>query len=292
LFYFNKEIQVSSSSNNILLGNQGLYLTYDFMGIADSAKKYAIRYAAINDSTNKQATSSALLSMHHLYDYSRFQTIADRKAIEAGQANRRALMLAIALLLFVAIVYNWLVRYRAHVKLIRQQMNARYVSTLLAYNTVKSELQRETQQNIAWRKQAETELEQLRAALTEAQNDGHIPEQWDIDDKLFRSPVLVQSHQAAIQGRRMPDNIWMELRRLVNREMPGFMEKLSAFAYKPDMTETQIIILLRLRFILSEISVLLDIKSSNLSAKRRRLLKKMFGIDGSASQFDTKIRQL
>jgi hypothetical protein len=230
--------------------------------------------------------------MQHLYDYSHFQTIADRKAIEAGQANRRALMLAIALLLFVAIVYNWLVRYRAHVKLIRQQMNARYVSTLLAYNTVKSELQRETQQNIAWRKQAETELEQLRAALTEAQNDGHIPEQWDIDDKLFRSPVLVQSHQAAIQGRRMPDNIWMELRRLVNREMPGFMEKLSAFAYKPDMTETQIIILLRLRFILSEISVLLDIKSSNLSAKRRRLLKKMFGIDGSASQFDTKIRQL
>ena len=44
--------------------------------------------------------------------------------------------------------------------------------------------------------------------------------------------------------------------------------------------------------LLSEITVLLGISSSSLSMKRRRLLKRLFGIDGSAGTFDDMIRQL
>ena len=79
---------------------------------------------------------------------------------------------------------------------------------------------------------------------------------------------------------------------MVNRDMPGFMAKLSAFAYSPDMTETQIILLLRLRFLLSEIAVLLNISPSLLPMKRRRLLKKLFDVEGPPSLFDERIRQL
>ena len=82
------------------------------------------------------------------------------------------------------------------------------------------------------------------------------------------------------------------LRQAVRDEMPEFTEKLSAFEYKPNLVETQIIILTRLRFLLSEITVLLGISSSSLSMKRRRLLKRLFGIDGSAGTFDDMIRQL
>ena len=292
LYYFYKVTWESNLPNNIGLAYQGLYRTYNKLGIADSVRKYAALYADMSEKTSKQATSSALLSLQHLYDYSHFKEQAYRKTIEARVANLRLLLLVLAIIVLTAVAVVWFIRYSARVKLMRQLMNARYVSTLLSYNAVRGELQRETQQNTAWRKQAEAELEQLRAALAEAQNDGRIPEQWDMDDKLFCSPVLVQFHQAAMQGKRMPDNIWMELRQLVNRELPGFMEKLSAFAYKPDMTETQIIILLRLRFLLSEIAVLLDVSSSALAMKRRRLLKKMFGIDGSATLFDQKVRLL
>jgi hypothetical protein len=113
----------------------------------------------------------------------------------------------------------------------------------------------------------------------------------DIAEHLHSS-ILAQFHQAAAQVRRMPDSSWAELRQVVNREMPGFMAKLSAFAYSPDMTETQIILLLRLRFLLSEIAALLNISPSLLAMKRRRLLKKLFFIDGSPCLFDEKIRQL
>ena len=108
----------------------------------------------------------------------------------------------------------------------------------------------------------------------------------------LHSSILTQFHQAAAQVRRMPDSSWAELRQVVNREMPGFMAKLSAFAYSPDMTETQIIILLRLRFLLSEIAALLNISPSLLAMKRRRLLKKLFDMDGSPNLFDERIKQL
>ena len=108
----------------------------------------------------------------------------------------------------------------------------------------------------------------------------------------LHSSILTQFHQAAAQVRRMPDSSWVELRQMVNRDMPGFMAKLSAFAYSPDMAETQIILLLRLRFLLSEIAALLNISPSLLAMKRRRLLKKLFDMDGSPNLFDERIRQL
>ena len=111
-------------------------------------------------------------------------------------------------------------------------------------------------------------------------------------DGILLSPVLHSFHHAAAQGRGMPDSAWAALRQAVRDEMPEFTEKLSAFEYKPNLVETQIIILTRLRFLLSEITVLLGISSSSLSMKRRRLLKRLFGIDGSAGTFDDMIRQL
>ena len=292
IIYYHRQLELTDILAEKSVPYRGLYQCYKELGRSDSANKYSELYCMANDTSVIFKYRSTMQRMQHLYDYSHFQEQAYRKTIEARVANLRLLLLVLAIIVLTAVAVVWFIRYSARVKLMRQLMNARYVSTLLSYNAVRGELQRETQQNTAWRKQAEAELEQLRAALAEAQNDGRIPEQWDMDDKLFCSPVLVQFHQAAMQGRRMPDNVWMELRQLVNRELPGFMEKLSAFAYKPDMTETQIIILLRLRFLLSEIAVLLDVSSSALAMKRRRLLKKMFGIDGSATLFDQKVRLL
>ena len=109
---------------------------------------------------------------------------------------------------------------------------------------------------------------------------------------ILQSPLLYHFHHAAAQGRGMPASAWAQLRQTVSDEMPEFTEKLSAFEYKPKLMETHIIILTRLRFLLSEIAVLLGISSSSLSMKRRRLLKRLFGIDGSAGTFDDMIRQL
>jgi hypothetical protein len=292
LYYFYKVIRESNLPNNIGLAYQGLYRTYDKLRVADSVRKYAALYADMSEQTSKQATSSALLSMHHLYDYSHFQALANRKTIEAGQANRRALILAIVLLLFVAIVYNWHVRYRARMALMCQQMNARYANALILYNKVKAELQTLTEQSTEQRQQAEAELEQLREELTKAQRDKCSPDQWTEVGELLNSRLFLEFHQAAAQAKTMPVEKWQQLRKLVNAKMPHFIDSLSNYNYAPDLQETQLILLLKLRFLPSEVGVLLRMTSYAISKKRKKLLKKMFNIDGSPDEFDRQIMLL
>ena len=59
-----------------------------------------------------------------------------------------------------------------------------------------------------------------------------------------------------------------------------------------DQTEYQICVLVKMRFMLSEISVLLSITSSVLSHKRKRMNGKLFQKEGSATDFDERIRSL
>ena len=292
LYYFYKVTWESNLPNNIGLAYQGLYRTYNKLGIADSVRKYAALYADMSEKTSKQATSSALLSLQHLYDYSHFKEQAYRKTIEARVANLRLLLLVLAIIVLTAVAVVWFIRYSARVKLMRQLMNAHYVNTLLQYNQAKEELYSITKKSTEQQQLAEDEMAQLRAELAKAQNDKRSPDQWaDVGD-LLNSRLYLEFHQAAAQAKGMPTGKWQQLRKLVNARMPHFIEALSSLRYAPDLQETQLILLLKLRFLPSEISVLLSMTSYGLSKKRRRLLKLMFNIDGSPEEFDRHVLAL
>ena len=118
------------------------------------------------------------------------------------------------------------------------------------------------------------------------------PDQWDVSLKLLEAPIVRHFHQMAAQGNTVTDEKWQELRSLCNLALPGFLESLAATGYYPNLVETQICLLIKLRFLMSEIGTIVQLSSSALSKKRVRMLKKMYGIDGSSSDFDEKIRLL
>ena len=282
----------STSLNNKGLAYKGLYKTFALLQNADSTQKYATLYAETSDSSNRISTSSALLSMQYLYDYSHFQALASRKTIEAEHANHRLLLLALVIIVFTAITIVLFIRYSARAKLMRQQMIERYTNALLLYNKVKEELQTLNEQNTEQLQAAKSEMERLRDELAKAQNDKRSPDQWTEVGDLLNSHLYLEFHQTAAQAKTIPTEKWHQLRKLVNARMPRFIEALNTFNYKPNLQETQIILLVKLRFLPSEIGALLCMTPYAISKKRTQLLKKMFGTEGPPDEFDRMILAL
>lgn len=292
LHYFNKELEISSDPNNRTLAYKGLYQTYEALGDATHSSYYAIRYAESNDSTSRLSLASALLSLDRIYDYVRFREVSNRKTIEVKNLRLRMVYhVSVASVIVLLLVFAYF-RQLNKKKMLRQRMNAKYATDMLMFTKICSDLEHQQSEDAAKRKALETELSALRRSLTEAQEDQRAPEKWGISMKILDTPIVKHFHQMASQGKTVSDDKWQELRSLCNLSMPHFMEKLYNTDYSPNLVETQICILIKLRFLMSEIGILLQLSPSALSKKRTRLLKKMFGTDGTTSVFDEKIRFL
>ena len=130
------------------------------------------------------------------------------------------------------------------------------------------------------------EYERAKALIASMQEDKKMPEEWNLEDSLLDSAVVQKFHKMASVGATVSSEDWNLLRKTVSTTMPQFMEWLFASDYQLNAKETNLCILIRLRFIPSELCNLLGISKNNLGNIRKRLLKKMFDIDGSSKQFD------
>ncbi len=74
--------------------------------------------------------------------------------------------------------------------------------------------------------------------------------------------------------------------------MPNFMNYLNIRKNKLSDIEILICILIKFKFITSEITCLLDISSQRLTTTRRRLNNKIFGNTGGAKDFDYSIKRI
>ena len=94
------------------------------------------------------------------------------------------------------------------------------------------------------------------------------------------------------QKEKMYNNDWKELRNMINEKIPCFYSETHANKAGLQEKDYDLCILIRLYFTPSEIAALTDLSSSNISMKRIRLLKKIYGIDGSPEDFDKRIRSI
>ena len=294
LYYYNKTLQTSSDPSNRALAYRGLYETYAALGKENLASQYAIRYAEANDSTSKLSLASTLLSLEHVYNYSKFRELSNRKTIEAKNLHLRFVYLAVITIIVIFILglaYLYQVQRK---KLLRQRMNSKYASDILMFINICSNLESQKAESDEQKLLLENELSAIRKSLTSFQEDQKAPEQWGISMEILNTPIVKHFHQMALQGKTVSDDSWHELRSLCNFAMPDFIDDLlnTSTGYSPNFVETQICLLVKLRFLMSEIGAIVQLSPSALSKKRVRLLKKMFGIEGSSIEFDEKIRQL
>ena len=85
---------------------------------------------------------------------------------------------------------------------------------------------------------------------------------------------------------------WKNLRKMIEEKIPNFYSEIHTRNARLQQQDYDICILIRLYFTPSEIGVLTDNSPSNISMKRIRLLKRIYGIDGSPEEFDKRIQSI
>lgn len=295
LYYFHKLTDSGKTRNNIGLGYKGLYSVYSQGNEPDSLVKYAERYTSHLDSTFSDIEQSKLQSIQGLYNYTHHQREAETQRQKAAQL-RFWLYVSILILALAALLTLWIIsaiKTRNRQRLDR--LSSKYALAMIEFNRLKSEKEHLEQQHGRFMEKYDAvvlEYEQAKNLLAEMQDDNKSPDEWDLGDALLQLPIVMKFHKIASTASVVSDDEWLELRAVAQQYLPNFMHTINNLDYQIDRRDTDICILLRLRFIPTEICNIVNVKKNNLGNIRKRLLKSMFGIDGSSKQFDSYIQQI
>ena len=310
-YFFRKLLQQGESCNDMYLASWGLTQLYYRYGKLDSVSKYALQTLAHSDTLYNIAAAQNLQNAQAQYNYTRHLETAHRKELEAKDARYRLLlwvstfMLAITLLTLLIL---WM-----------RKQNQKKQQELSLANKANAQLHSQIQVN------AQT-IEELNGMIEEKRGVIHsLNQQLDqqaIDVEHYRQQTeTIQAlnekiaHYEASMMNRINTNLMHQLheepsirilfQRLKSKaQQPSSNEWAAACAttekYYPGHVQYQgqpqdipmeyhICILTKLRFDIADIVLLTGSDNTSISAKRKRMLPKLFNRTGSAKEFDALI---
>lgn len=290
-FYFREQVANGNDINNTALGNRGLYMLYKKEQSLDSIVKYADLSYDLKDSDMNASVHASLQNIQALYNYSRYQRTAEKQTLRAERLQAQ-LILAFSFLLFIVIISSvtvWMIRLNTKRRM--QKMAYEYSLDILTYQDLKTEIEQLSSQRIEDKSRItslEEKLSLLLNSIAEKQGHGNL----NMEDMLLESHIVKRFHHCAARAITVSENDWYDLRAVANHFMPNFIHTLQSFEYHLNLKETEVCILIKLRFIPSELCTLLRMKPNAVSNMRSRLHKKLFHTEGSATEFDDAIRQI
>lgn len=295
LHYYYKALFTSQNPNNQALVYRGLHQIYESLHEPDSVCKYAALYVKKNDETIKLASSSALLSMQYLYDYQSFKSLAQQKSLEAAQNRLSLIVISFSLLIVVLISCGVSLHLRNRQRQTKQRLFTKYTADIISFISIKKELHNLQNQSVINEHrvvQAKKELEFFRQSIIDANKKYSDIDSWGMADAIQKVSIVEHLKKKGTKGLKATDQELHDLRRLFKIYQPGVVETLHSTGYALSIREFDICMLIKLNFVPSEICALLKIGNSALANQRSRLLKKMFGVEGNAPQFDKRIKNL
>ena len=281
--------------NNIGLGYKGLLSAYEKQQKPDSVIKYAKLFTEHLEMMSGTVEQSNLQNLRGLYNYTRHQQIAEREARKSEKLRLDLTIATTALILAFLVAIIVYVNIRHNNEQQRQLLITKNVTALFEYASIKSALDAANKDNEDYKRKYKllmAEFEKAKNALSELQPDKKTPEEWNIESSLLTIPIVMKLHKQAATASAASQSDLAELRMVAKKLMPGFMTAINSCGYLVDRRETDICIFVKLRFIPSEIGVLLNIRKNNLSNIRKRMLLRMFAKEGSAKNFDEIIQEI
>ncbi len=110
-------------------------------------------------------------------------------------------------------------------------------------------------------------------------------------DTLLNDTTVHFFHRMA-NGGKVPDKgQWKELYELIQRVLPDFLPSVNRNGLLSER-DMRICMLIKLRFVPTEIATLIGLSPQSVTNSRTRLLQTIFGVKGGAREFDARIRQL
>ena len=172
--YFLKTHQLDSAehymrkllkSGNEVDAYRGLSAVYEERKSTDSIIKYARLYEDAVDSQSVRTRTEAIHQMASMYNYQRYQQIAEHEARVAEKAKVRGVAIFFVCLLIISIGILSYLKYKRKKQTEIQQLNNDYGRALLEYNKLSAELERMKQQDGSLILDKQQEVEELKARL-------------------------------------------------------------------------------------------------------------------------------
>lgn len=303
---FRKCLKYKDDLNTLNGGYHGLSLLYDKIGPADSTAKYAMLAYEANDSSYQKNVAAKLISLQALYNYSRHQEAALKSAKQTASLQR---WLFGTFVILAALVFCTLFIYRRKKRAVQKKIAIMQER----YETEKTLLQREmgdmnalleekqsllaNKDDLLERKKKELDVEigkreqsiaELQERVAEYERDMNIKDIAVLEDEIQSASVKDDfSHYLKNVTEQPSSKDWDRLMRFAKSRLPKLYVMLRN--YNISERELRICLLTRLMFKPKDIAVLVGCRFPEVSLTRSRLLKKIYGIDGKASDFDKRI---
>jgi len=269
---------------------KGLMSVFEKLHDPDSVSKYARLFADANDSSNIVRSSLEINRMQSIYNYDESQRIAREKTIESNRYRTTIItIITIFLLVIIASIVAY-VQIKRKRKKLQLYNNLRYTRALEHYNNLKEELTSFKNDAEKFRKQKESEIDKLQKIIAVFHDDKQMPEKWNVEQAVLSSTIVHRLHKLASVGKIASNAEWDDLHKIVSSHLSNFYEKLKKHK---ELTEKElnVCLLIRLRFLPSEVSILLGLTSQRISNIRNSINLKLFDEKGTKS-LDGNIRSM
>ncbi len=303
-YYYRKLQRLNDELLDQYLASRGLTRIYNTREQQDSLGKYALRALLLTDSLYNRKVGWNIQAAQTMYDYSRHQVETQRKVqkIQEGELRLRNIIIGATVICFIiillALLYRNRVRQRMHKIHLQQVRNSAVVETLTKEVEEKTRLISLLHEQMNANAIDLQESEQMRRTIhiLEQQTQEH-KQQIDAFTKsqhathLHEEPTIATFIQKVKRAKEHPNaEEWQRVFMLVETHYPGMKEIKNRKDVSPQ--EYRICVLLKLGLDIQSIVLLENSSNVNVSAIRRRLLKKLFGVEGGTKDFDRRLAEV
>ena len=299
LHSFRRELSLSDDIYHRLLVYKGLLATFEKMGVSDSVAKYAVMRTKVNDSTISIQLSEHLQKMESIYNYDRFKSISQKAVSEKERVKmQRTLFAFISLALFLLAVSSIGFAHYLYIRktIMRKRMNTKYATDLMLYCKAREELEQTkvvNETNKEKLEKAKDTIAFLEKSIQVYNATGRMSyEESLMAGSLAECEISKLFKKKAENGIGLTNLQWKQYTEAVNVYFPYFVREIQRLLKDCEVIDIRICMLILLDISQKGKAVLLDISPNNYAIRRKRLYEKLFGKQGSAVEFDKKIRDI
>ena len=291
IYFYRKLLNPKLDIEDVEMGYKGLMSVYHHLGMSDSTLKYADLYTQANDSANIIHSADEITRMQALYNYSESQRIAAEKSAEANHYKFLLLISVAAFMLFAHLINRYIKKQKRLKSEEMAAINAKYADTLEQYETAQREFDALKQSSEQFLAKKQQDIEQLQEALALYQADKVNPADWGLERSLLEGDIVKELRQLAAHVLTPTDQQWQSLHATVSKHLPDFYSEITKPQHHLTEKEINVCMLIKLRFIPTEIATLLDLTKQRVSNMRRSINHKLFR-EEVAKTLDSNIRRL
>lgn len=260
---------------------RGLMNAYSLKMQEDSVIKYANLFCIAYDSTAILRSSEQINHIQSLYNYSKIQE-QSIKNVQTLATLRIAIVIFVVLCGLISVIIH--LTYQKRIKKERQKLinvNQEYQFLIQNFERTTNELQLLKSNSEKFIQEKEKDIERLNLALLLYQTNTINIEQWNNERQILGCDIAKHLHKLSTIGKKATSDELDRLLILAKKAFPTFYSKITEKEKELSNREILICTLIRFQFIPSEISVLTNLSSQNITNIKSAINRKLFNTEGA-----------